>query len=72
MKWLLDMPNSPYHFADTFEDYSAAVLDLGFPCVVKPVIHRPVSFTPQFQKGLQLMSTGLFLPVNYRPRMSSQ
>ena len=27
----LDLPTSPYHFADTFEDYSAAVLDLGFP-----------------------------------------
>jgi formate-dependent phosphoribosylglycinamide formyltransferase (GAR transformylase) len=34
----LDLPTSPYHFADTFEDYSAAVLDLGFPCVVKPVM----------------------------------
>ena len=34
----LDLPTSPYHFADTFEDYSAAVLDLDFPCVVKPVM----------------------------------
>ncbi|WEL87419.1 formate-dependent phosphoribosylglycinamide formyltransferase [Pseudomonas sp. CBSPCBW29] len=33
----LDLPTSPYHFADTFEDYSKAV-DLGFPCVVKPVM----------------------------------
>ena len=29
----LDLPTSPYHFADTFEDSSVAVLDLGFPCV---------------------------------------
>jgi phosphoribosylglycinamide formyltransferase 2 len=34
----LDLPTSPYHFADTFEDYSKAVQDLGFPCVVKPVM----------------------------------
>jgi len=34
----LDLPTSPYHFADTFEDYSKAVEDLGFPCVVKPVM----------------------------------
>ncbi len=34
----LKLPTSPYHFADTFEDYSKAVEDLGFPCVVKPVM----------------------------------
>lgn len=34
----LDLPTSPYHFADTFEAYSKAVQDLGFPCVVKPVM----------------------------------
>ncbi|MDF9753224.1 formate-dependent phosphoribosylglycinamide formyltransferase (GAR transformylase) [Pseudomonas hunanensis] len=34
----LDLPTSPYHFADTFEDYSKAVADLGYPCVVKPVM----------------------------------
>ena len=39
----LDLPTSPYHFADTFEDYSTAVLDLGFPCVVKPVMAKRVS-----------------------------
>ncbi len=32
----LKLPTSPYHFADTFEAYSKAVEDLGFPCVVKP------------------------------------
>ncbi|MCK9690181.1 formate-dependent phosphoribosylglycinamide formyltransferase [Pseudomonas syringae] len=34
----LKLPTSPYHFADTFEAYSKAVEDLGFPCVVKPVM----------------------------------
>nr|WP_314483473.1 formate-dependent phosphoribosylglycinamide formyltransferase [uncultured Pseudomonas sp.] len=34
----LDLPTSPYHFADTFEDYAAAVADVGYPCVVKPVM----------------------------------
>ncbi len=34
----LDLPTSPYHFADTFEDYAKAVADVGYPCVVKPVM----------------------------------
>nr|GEX02015.1 hypothetical protein [Tanacetum cinerariifolium] len=34
----LGLPTSPYYFADTFEDYKQAVEDLGFPCVVKPVM----------------------------------
>ncbi|MCO7564263.1 formate-dependent phosphoribosylglycinamide formyltransferase [Pseudomonas sp. S 311-6] len=34
----LDLPTSPYHFADTFEEYARAVTDLGYPCVVKPVM----------------------------------
>ena len=25
-------------FADTFEDYAKAVADVGYPCVVKPVM----------------------------------
>jgi phosphoribosylglycinamide formyltransferase 2 len=32
------LPTSPYHFADSFEAYKRAVEDLGFPCVVKPVM----------------------------------
>lgn len=27
----LDLPTSPYHSADTFEDYAKAVADLGYP-----------------------------------------
>jgi len=34
----LALPTSPYRFADTFEDYAAAVDTIGFPCVVKPVM----------------------------------
>ncbi|MBK4991794.1 MULTISPECIES: formate-dependent phosphoribosylglycinamide formyltransferase [Pseudomonas] len=34
----LDLPTSPYHFADTFEAYAEAVADVGYPCVVKPVM----------------------------------
>ena len=34
----LDLPTSPYRFADSFEDYAAAVAALGFPCVVKPIM----------------------------------
>jgi phosphoribosylglycinamide formyltransferase 2 len=34
----LGLPTSPYYFADTVEDYQAAVKALGFPCVVKPIM----------------------------------
>ncbi|AUN94918.1 formate-dependent phosphoribosylglycinamide formyltransferase [Pseudazoarcus pumilus] len=34
----LGLPTSPYRFAETFDDYAAAVDAVGFPCVVKPVM----------------------------------
>ncbi|HEY3858084.1 MAG TPA: formate-dependent phosphoribosylglycinamide formyltransferase [Gammaproteobacteria bacterium] len=34
----LKVPTSPYKFADTPEDFRAAVLAIGMPCVVKPVM----------------------------------
>ena len=34
----LNLPTSPYVFADTFEEYSAGVAKVGFPCVVKPIM----------------------------------
>ncbi|WP_307198741.1 formate-dependent phosphoribosylglycinamide formyltransferase [Nocardioides zeae] len=34
----LGLPTSPYRFADTFEDFTAAVEAVGTPCVVKPVM----------------------------------
>lgn len=34
----LGLPTSPYHFADTYEDYAAAAQALGYPCVVKPIM----------------------------------
>jgi phosphoribosylglycinamide formyltransferase 2 len=34
----LGLPTSPYHFSDTYEDYTAAVKSVGYPCVVKPIM----------------------------------
>jgi len=34
----LDLETSPYAFADDAEQFRAAVADIGFPCVVKPVM----------------------------------
>ena len=34
----LGLPTSPYRFADTREEFDAAVQALGLPCVVKPVM----------------------------------
>ncbi len=34
----LGLPTSPYHFADTFEDYRRGVERVGYPCVVKPIM----------------------------------
>lgn len=34
----LNLPTSPYRFADTFEAFESAVKDIGLPCVVKPVM----------------------------------
>lgn len=34
----LGVPTSPYRFADTEEEYRAAVAAVGMPCVVKPVM----------------------------------
>ncbi|HIW95756.1 MAG TPA: formate-dependent phosphoribosylglycinamide formyltransferase [Candidatus Corynebacterium gallistercoris] len=34
----LGLPNSNFRFASTFEDMAAAAEEIGFPCVVKPVM----------------------------------
>ncbi len=34
----LNLPTSPYRFADTREEFDAAVAAIGVPCVVKPVM----------------------------------
>lgn len=34
----LGLSTSPYQFADTLEDYQVAIANIGFPCVVKPVM----------------------------------
>lgn len=34
----LNLPTSPYIFADNYDDFRKAVLEIGLPCVVKPVM----------------------------------
>ena len=34
----LGLPKSPYRFAETREEFDAAVAEIGIPCVVKPVM----------------------------------
>ena len=34
----LQIPTSPYQFADTHDEYLAAVQSIGIPCVVKPIM----------------------------------
>jgi len=34
----LSLPTSPYRFCDTYEDFTAAVNDIGYPCVIKPIM----------------------------------
>ncbi|MBL4772569.1 MAG: formate-dependent phosphoribosylglycinamide formyltransferase, partial [Alcanivoracaceae bacterium] len=34
----LNIPTSPYQFVENFEDFKLAAHDLGFPCIVKPVM----------------------------------
>ncbi|MDR7086402.1 phosphoribosylglycinamide formyltransferase 2 [Aeromicrobium panaciterrae] len=34
----LGLPTSPYRFADSLEEFEAAVAEIGTPCVVKPVM----------------------------------
>ncbi len=34
----LKLPTSPYRFAADFEEYTAAIKEIGIPCVVKPIM----------------------------------
>lgn len=34
----LNLPTASYKFADTYEEFERAVQDIGFPCVVKPIM----------------------------------
>jgi phosphoribosylglycinamide formyltransferase 2 len=34
----LDLPTSPFRFADTLDELRAAVKEIGLPCVIKPVM----------------------------------
>lgn len=34
----LNLPTSPYHFAETETEFRAAIAEIGMPCVVKPIM----------------------------------
>ena len=34
----LNIPTSPYKFADSEEDFRAAIAEIGMPCVIKPIM----------------------------------
>lgn len=34
----LSLPTSPYHFCDTYEEFTAAITEIGYPCVAKPIM----------------------------------
>ena len=34
----LGLPTSPYRFCDTLDELKAAIADIGYPCVIKPVM----------------------------------
>ncbi|NCC98143.1 MAG: formate-dependent phosphoribosylglycinamide formyltransferase [Bacteroidia bacterium] len=34
----LGLPTSKYRFADTYEEFTAAIKEIGIPCVVKPIM----------------------------------
>ena len=34
----LGLKTSPFRFAETFDEFQSAVTDIGFPCVVKPIM----------------------------------
>lgn len=34
----LKLPTSPYRFAASAEDYRRAIADIGFPCIIKPIM----------------------------------
>jgi phosphoribosylglycinamide formyltransferase 2 len=34
----LQLPTSPYRFAEDFSEFSAAVAQIGYPCIVKPIM----------------------------------
>ncbi|MCB9520464.1 MAG: formate-dependent phosphoribosylglycinamide formyltransferase [Myxococcales bacterium] len=55
----LGLPTSAYRFADTEEGYSAAVAEIGLPCVVKPVMSSS-------GKGQSLVRTAEDVPKAWR------
>ena len=52
----LKVPTSRYRFADTLEEFRAAVQDIGMPCVVKPVMSSS-------GKGQSVIKTAADIPA---------
>ncbi len=55
----LGLPTSPYAFAATFKEFSAAVASIGMPCVVKPVMSSS-------GKGQSVIKTGADVDTAWR------
>lgn len=34
----LSLPTSPYHFCDNYDDFVSAINNVGYPCVIKPIM----------------------------------
>ncbi|WVM94519.1 ATP-grasp domain-containing protein [Halopseudomonas pachastrellae] len=54
----LELPTSPYRFADTLEDYRAAVAASARPVWVKPVMSRPARARVWYARSLTLTLPG--------------
>lgn len=52
----LNIPTSPYKFVENFEDFKEAALNLGFPCIVKPVMSSSGKGQVQIQEESELQS----------------
>ena len=56
----LGLPTSTYRFADSYAEYAAAVADIGYPCVVKPVMSSSGKGQSLLRAAEQLESAWLY------------
>ena len=66
----LGLKTSPYHFAQTEKEFRAAVADLGYPCVVKPVMSSasPWLSTTVRRLSVPRITTGPMTSTRRRPK----
>lgn len=55
----LGLPCSPYRFADNIDDYKKALAEIGFPCVVKPIMSSS-------GKGQSLLKSAADIDASWR------